>query len=505
MMKFKMKLSSFAAAVILLLSGCAGPAGSGPSAGASPSAAPTASLSVSAPAETGTAIPAAEKPAEPSVTSSPEPEETGVSKNYSKAYYDVIADLIHQYGFLEYHDEGPAGLYRGDLIDFENDGVPELVCVFRKDYFHTVSIFRYENGKAEELVSELAGESADGYLLSEIRFAEIDGKHYILTQNNDSAKSEKIKALTVENGALKTEVLCADTEGGKEAGVSQYLNCRIDDKSVSEEEYSSRKENYYRNATFWYEIIDEDGNRCDPEDYDVQLIKSLAAGAGISEGEVNKLVTGADYEFITETYEDGGISIRYPKFTGMPDAETQSAINGMIKESALKDIDSIKSEDDNENYKLDYKVMYCKLGYLSIKFPGCSYYGEGAYAASFVFTVNIDMKNRSLIRLSDLIKIDESFVEEVRNYISDTAEYDGGPEYKEALNEFLNQTDTAGWITELTNADTSDSDCCSYFTQDHLVISVPIHHALGDYIEVWFVYYNIDQYNIGHPLWDVVG
>ncbi len=222
-----------------------------------------------------------------------------------------------------------------------------------------------------------------------------------------------------------------------------------------------------------------------------------------------KVPADSDYEFVTETYQKGEVSIRYPQLTGLTDSETQSAVNEMIKECALRDMVYINSEEGNVNYELDYEVTFSRGGFLSIKFPGYSNTEGAAHPTSFFYTINIDMKNQSLIRLSDLVKIDEGFAGVFRKGAY-RSEYDEiSPEWKQALDEYLNETDSAGWVKNLKGSDVAGDEnidgVYSYFSEDSLVISVLVPHVLGDYTELAIDYKDLAPYKTGHPLWDVVG
>ncbi len=222
------------------------------------------------------------------------------AKTYANAYYNIIKDLIEQYGFYDEYDEFgwqyDMGLVRGELIDFEEDGIPELVCLYKKEMFHNIRIYHYSNNQAELLVDELTGDYLLGDNCSDIYFTKIDGKPYILTQNCDWGRIERIKVFTLDIEELQTIEFYADANVIDETypQVEQYLNCVINGKSVSEEEYIDQKEYYYQdtqNKIYWRYIKDDDGYH-DYEQADaVEFIKSLAADAGISETEVDDVLS----------------------------------------------------------------------------------------------------------------------------------------------------------------------------------------------------------------------
>lgn len=250
---------------------------------------------VSTDEETGTAVSAAEtsETAAVGVSSSIAWSENEV-KAYSAAYYDIIEGLINQYGFYTVSDEtswsSEMGFVRGDLIDFEGDGIPELICIYRKEYYHNVRIYQYKDDEATLLTDERAGISPYGQNWSAIEFSGHDEKPYILVLNCDPGKTQRIEILTVGNGTLKTTTLSADVQERKSS--DPYLNCRIDGKDVTEEEYIAMEEAYYDQETIPWNFVREgdDDYRCYKKTDAILLIQSLAANAGVGETEVDALL-----------------------------------------------------------------------------------------------------------------------------------------------------------------------------------------------------------------------
>jgi hypothetical protein len=212
------------------------------------------------------------------------------SKSYAKAYYDVVANIINHVGFYSENDDYEwqydMGFVRGDLIDFDGDGIPELVCIYRKEYFHNVSIYRYSNDQAELLVDELTGNSIIGDNISHIFFDNINGKPYIDTENCVWGKEENIKIFSVENGKLIIKTFNAQAEVND--GLKRYFKCIIDGDSVSLEDYIAQKE--YYNGVYWNQIFENGEYRDYTKDDAVKFIKSLANDAGIREDKVNNLL-----------------------------------------------------------------------------------------------------------------------------------------------------------------------------------------------------------------------
>lgn len=214
----------------------------------------------------------------------------------------------------------------------------------------------------------------------------------------------------------------------------------------------------------------------------------------------------AEYKFETETYTNGNIAINYPRLVNLSDSGVQNRINTIIKENALRDHDYLTGEAGNITYELTYEVTYKSSGLISIRFNGYSYVDGAAHPNNFLFTANIDVKKQKAVKLKDLIKIDAGFVDIFKSGIFSSPYADMTPEYKAALDENLNEYDTAGWIANLSNADTEGSGnnlaVYSYLTGDFLVVSVFIPHYMGDFIEIAIAYKDLAEYKTDHALWD---
>ncbi|MPN01123.1 hypothetical protein SDC9_148326 [bioreactor metagenome] len=153
-------------------------------------------------------------------------------------------------------------------------------------------------------------------------------------------------------------------------------------------------------------------------------------------------------------------------------------------------------------------VTFSRAGLLSVKFLGYSYTEGAAHPNSFFYTINIDMENQSLIKLEDLVKIDEDFAHVFRKgtYLSEYGEI--SPEWKQGLDDALNETDDAGWVKNLKGSDAAADEniygIYSYFTDHSLVISVSVPHVLGDYVEISLDDKDLAPYKTEHILWDAV-
>lgn len=103
--------------------------------------------------------------------------------------------------------------------------------------------------------------------------------------------------------------------------------------------------------------------------------------------------------------EERDISIQYPHFYGIADAEKEERINALI----LDDVKKVVLE-DNENLNtpfcayLDYDVKFVNENIISICYQGmCGYSMPGQGLSHFVITTNIDIENEKLLTLNDIV------------------------------------------------------------------------------------------------------
>lgn len=186
----------------------------------------------------------------------------------------------------------------------------------------------------------------------------------------------------------------------------------------------------------------------------------------------------AAYEIHKEIYTAEKIKISYPQITNYYDSNNQEIINDIIKNEALK-----RSKDANFNNELaileiNYDIKLMSKNILSIQYLGYSYYERAPYPYHSFFTTNININKGTSIMLSDIVDINDSFVEK----------YKAGK--LRALKSFQDEA-----LKNLTDDElikkfrTEDF----YLTKDSLGISVGVVHALGDHAEYEIKYQDIED------------
>lgn len=200
----------------------------------------------------------------------------------------------------------------------------------------------------------------------------------------------------------------------------------------------------------------------------------------------SELSRGASYEVESRNYSKDEINITYPKLVHLANDTKEDEINELIQEEAVKIIEFYSLEEGNLD--VDYRVTFKSNDFLSIQYLGSFFSKGAAHPLNIFYTSNIDLKKEVKVKLSDLLEINEAFVEKFKrgNYKS----YDDNLDLQEEgvmdelwsvysdedLLNYFQQADETGRINE--------SGTFSYFTQDSIGVSISIPHALGDHLEM---------------------
>ncbi|MBE6948461.1 MAG: hypothetical protein E7456_01275 [Ruminococcaceae bacterium] len=183
--------------------------------------------------------------------------------NYDISYLDKMSVLAFAYGsssnslIIEecYTDKG---LNYTDLIDFDNNGTNELLCVCDG----RALIYSQTNGNVECLLDVKAeGSYGVTYVQNRVYIAQVDGKTWIsVNHSNDAWLEDSWTAYTLTNGVVESIEFYAkrneaDTE---DFPTTDNLNeFWIDGVSVDKEEYLAAYDMYRQgDNVFWFDAYD---------------------------------------------------------------------------------------------------------------------------------------------------------------------------------------------------------------------------------------------------------
>lgn len=179
------------------------------------------------------------------------------------------------------------------------------------------------------------------------------------------------------------------------------------------------------------------------------------------------------------TYDKNGKSV----MLSYPQIDSLNNINELIKNKALNPINEYVQ--DNENFTITVKdeVSLNKGNLLSIKYSGLFSSKTTAHPTDLFYTTNIDLKSGRELLLKDFVNVNESFLNDLKNYGTVATKSDS----KELIEE------QKRILKNLRLEDLKKPGTYTYLTDDSLGISVEIPHAAGDHMEIEIPYKSIPQ------------
>lgn len=207
-----------------------------------------------------------------------------------------------------------------------------------------------------------------------------------------------------------------------------------------------------------------------------------------SQGDINTSIDS--YSIKNVKYNERTIDISYPSISGIQDTQKQTKINDLLKSEAFRELSDFSNDKSNSTediiISLNNNILHKSYNFLSVSYSGDVMIKGAAYPRSIFTTVNVDLNSGNRIRLSEVISINDDFINIVRNTLN--SYIDKNPEWKIVYMDLLNHDDN--YFLDLFNkADSeSNSDCFSYFTNDSLGLSFATFHAAGDHFEVEIKY-----------------
>lgn len=208
------------------------------------------------------------------------------------------------------------------------------------------------------------------------------------------------------------------------------------------------------------------------------------------------------YTVMDETYTDEGINAKYPQLINANDNQKADSVNKAIQTDIRTYLDNLKTN-AQEIGKLTLDLKYEIAGYkdkvLSIEYNGVSSTGDAAYPVNVYHTCSIDLSSTDFITLRDLFKIDSFFVQQFISgmyspYTDDLDLETAGVDLKETI---------SGQYSEQALIDLFSSATVNYrLTDQGVILSVEVPHALGDHMEMAINYESIERNIVkDNPIW----
>lgn len=189
------------------------------------------------------------------------------------------------------------------------------------------------------------------------------------------------------------------------------------------------------------------------------------------------------YDINKASYAVKNVKINYPQLSNLSDSIKQNKINELIKTSALEVLDDYKDDINSLNLNMDFEIKYQGTDFLSIEYLGLAIVKGAAYPVHVLQTANVDMVKERILVLSDVVTVNDSFIEKFQE-----------GQYK-AYSSDLNLQSAGVLKDKLSNFSSQDlmeslkqRSARFYFTKDALGVSVEVAHAAGDHLEMEMPY-----------------
>lgn len=219
-----------------------------------------------------------------------------------------------------------------------------------------------------------------------------------------------------------------------------------------------------------------------------------------SKGEVSQQANKSDevsalnFEIITKTYENKKVKINYPQIANLSDVNKQKRINDLIKNDILTHQDV-----EREGLIIDsnYEIMWKSSRLLSIVYKGTGSLETSMHPDNEIYVTNVNIEKETILKFKDLINLDNSFAEKLKNIKNRVWTPKLLPDVKMDDKEVISMIEDQLKGMENKNLisyfDSAEFEFCGYFTKDYFGISIATNHAVGDYAELKIKYGDIED------------
>lgn len=190
-----------------------------------------------------------------------------------------------------------------------------------------------------------------------------------------------------------------------------------------------------------------------------------------------------------ETYTSGKISIQYPAVQEMEDTAKQDQINQLLKDNALSVIKANGLDDSKDSLTVKCKVISADRKRLTAAYTGTLTAENAAHPVDLFYSNTVNLTQVQNIGLSDYT---DAYT--MAGYVlSDDVEFSGiSADVEAQVLEFRNTLDIDTLTAIFDSADfplASEEiwpESFSYEKQGTIYFSMPVPHAMGDYVIVSF-------------------
>lgn len=172
------------------------------------------------------------------------------------------------------------------------------------------------------------------------------------------------------------------------------------------------------------------------DDYSGEELSGIAQIDVYEEAGLTYTIEDKDYTFADSEKKNTTIdfSVKYPSIKGL-DSAVSDKVNEALKNCAMETVDNvytnpsdeIKERVITEEYPalvsyVEYKVTYISKDFISVVFQDNNCQGNIEEYFTELRTKNINLKDGTVYEVKDIIKMDNSFLSEIRNVLEDEAD-----------------------------------------------------------------------------------
>lgn len=182
----------------------------------------------------------------------------------------------------------------------------------------------------------------------------------------------------------------------------------------------------------------------------------------------------------TDTYQNGNISIQYPVIS---DNSVKAGINEHLKENALAILKAWEIDEARDTMNITCKILSATKNRITVRYDGSVMTDVGMHPTAVFYTNTVNLSSGSDIGLSYLAD-----PATLASYVlSDDCTFpEADAETIAAAKTFLKEENPAYYTGLFQNADFpyqgTFPECFSYEYEGSVYFSLPVPHALGDYI-----------------------
>ncbi len=187
------------------------------------------------------------------------------------------------------------------------------------------------------------------------------------------------------------------------------------------------------------------------------------------------------------TEKSGKVSIEYPILSNLRDSKSEEAVNALIKDAATRILTDYEVDSAMDTVSVTCNVISLDRSKAVLTFEGSLMKNGASYPVNVFYTCTVDLNKETLLGLSNYA---DPYT--MAGYIlSDDCVLEKPSDSKEAM-EYLKTQDINTLWGILKNADFTSGTAAgfpesfSYENQGTIYMSLPVPHALGDYVIVRF-------------------